>query len=317
MKYSFLLSAFFLVSLVVLSAFFVSPQAFSKAKKLTLTSRAFVNSGEIPEKYAYTEISERFPKRQNISLPLEWDVREDMIEKVKSFAVSIIDLHPKAKKFVHLMAINIPWDARSLEEGDMLMGAPTPVGVYRLINGYGFEGYGGPNPPENGGYHRYKITLYALKAETIDAKGDFSTLTIKEFEKLFKGKIVAKASLVGKFKTMVANNEGKTCDQISAEDKKTHTIDMTDDGFPPNRLFIKRCDKVVFLNKGQSSHWPASDVHPTHSNYPKAGGCIGSAFDACDGVKPGDSYSFVFEEKGTWDYHDHMNPSLKGTIVVE
>ena len=58
-------------------------------------------------------------------------------------------------------------------------------------------------------------------------------------------------------------------------------------------------------------------MHPTHAIYPESGGCIGSKFDACKGLKEGESWSFTFNEKGTWNYHDHFDVSKFGKIIVE
>ena len=74
---------------------------------------------------------------------------------------------------------------------------------------------------------------------------------------------------------------------------------------------------VTFINKDSVPHWPASGEHPTHQDYPEEGGCIGSKFDACSGLKTGETYSFTFNEKGTWNYHDHLNSGLGGVIIVE
>ncbi len=98
---------------------------------------------------------------------------------------------------------------------------------------------------------------------------------------------------------------------------KENTVEITSAGFNPSTVTIKAGDKVTFTNKDTSTHWPASAVHPTHTDYPETGGCIGSKFDACKGLAQGESWSFTFNEKGSWNYHDHLNPSLKGTIVVE
>ncbi len=95
------------------------------------------------------------------------------------------------------------------------------------------------------------------------------------------------------------------------------TIDMTTDGFSPKTVTIKAGQIVMFKNSGTINQWPASAVHPTHGVYPESGGCIGSAFDACKGLTPGESWSFTFNQKGSWNYHDHLNPSLVGTIKVE
>ena len=100
-----------------------------------------------------------------------------------------------------------------------------------------------------------------------------------------------------------------------------NTVEITAAGFSPNTLTVKSGDAVVFVNKDTAQHWPASAAHPTHVVYPETGGCIGSKFDACKGLAEGESFEFVFNEKGSWKYHDHLNccsdPAFFGTIVVE
>ena len=100
-----------------------------------------------------------------------------------------------------------------------------------------------------------------------------------------------------------------------------NTVEITAAGFSPNTLTVKSGDTMVFVNKDTAQHWPASAAHPTHVVYPETGGCIGSKFDACKGLAEGESFEFVFNEKGSWKYHDHLNccsdPAFFGTIVVE
>ena len=40
-------------------------------------------------------------------------------------------------------------------------------------------------------------------------------------------------------------------------------------------------------------------------------------FDACKGVKPGESWPFKFDIAGNWKYHDHLNPKNFGAIIVQ
>ncbi len=94
-------------------------------------------------------------------------------------------------------------------------------------------------------------------------------------------------------------------------------VEIFSNGFVPNNLVVKKGDTVTFINRDTSEHWPASNIHPTHTLYPESGGCIGSKFDACRGLKSGESWSFTFDQKGTWGYHDHLHPNLRGTIIVE
>jgi plastocyanin len=96
-----------------------------------------------------------------------------------------------------------------------------------------------------------------------------------------------------------------------------NTVEITSSGFNPSSLTVNTGDTVTFINRDTKSHWPASAVHPTHKGYPETGGCIGSKFDACMGLAQGETFSFTFSQKGTWKYHDHLNPAFTGTIVVQ
>lgn len=94
-------------------------------------------------------------------------------------------------------------------------------------------------------------------------------------------------------------------------------VDYNDAGFVPNVITVKAGTTVVFKNKSADSFWPASNPHPAHTTYPTMGGCKASTFDACKQVSPGGEWSFKFDERGSWRYHDHLNPGESGTIVVE
>lgn len=104
---------------------------------------------------------------------------------------------------------------------------------------------------------------------------------------------------------------------LPADQAAANTVEIIASGFSPNTLTIKAGGTATFVNKDAAQHWPASALHPTHAVYPEAGGCIGSRFDACRGLEAGEEFEFTFNEKGTWKYHDHLNPTLFGTIVVE
>ncbi len=87
--------------------------------------------------------------------------------------------------------------------------------------------------------------------------------------------------------------------------------------FSPNMLTVKKGETVTFVNNGKNPMWVASAMHPTHTAYPTKGGCLGSTFDACKGYGTGSSWSFTFDEVGSWGYHDHLNASAWGRVVVE
>jgi len=102
--------------------------------------------------------------------------------------------------------------------------------------------------------------------------------------------------------------------QVSGPTVET-TIIITDKEFLPNSIIVELGTTVIWKNEGNNLHWPASNFHPTHSLYPEEGGCISSKFDACRGLKTGETFSFKFEKIGKWPVHDHLFPGL--TMIVE
>jgi len=104
---------------------------------------------------------------------------------------------------------------------------------------------------------------------------------------------------------------------------KENVVTYTNTGYSPKTLTIKKGETVTFKNQSSRSMWPASAVHPSHRVYSGTSleqhcpDVAGTAFDACKGYLPGESWSFKFDKVGTWKYHDHLDPSDTGTITVE
>lgn len=97
-----------------------------------------------------------------------------------------------------------------------------------------------------------------------------------------------------------------------------------DNSYNPKELIIQKGERVTFRNESGRNMWPASAIHPSHTVYPgthiekcRDGSDKSLLFDACQETAPGQEWSFVFHEVGTWRYHDHLNPSSTGTIIVE
>lgn len=103
----------------------------------------------------------------------------------------------------------------------------------------------------------------------------------------------------------------------------TPTVTYTNNGYSPSSVTINTGETVTFVNENSRDMWPATVIHPTHTVYPdssiqKCGTSeADSIFDACTGITPGNSWSFTFDEVGDWRYHDHLQPSQTGTIVVQ
>ncbi len=96
---------------------------------------------------------------------------------------------------------------------------------------------------------------------------------------------------------------------IQAANKNKALVQMTSTGFMPSELRIKPGFTVEFVNADTKDHWPASGIHPAHQLCP--------GFDSRSPVTPGSKYSFQFTSPRECPMHDHLNPALKGKIIVE
>lgn len=86
------------------------------------------------------------------------------------------------------------------------------------------------------------------------------------------------------------------------------TVTAKSSGFDPQTLSIKSGETIVWVNADTNNIYLASDPHPSHTDYPALNLGI---------VKPGESVSLMFPTAGTYKYHDHLNPSHRGTIIVK
>lgn len=90
--------------------------------------------------------------------------------------------------------------------------------------------------------------------------------------------------------------------------EKEVTVNLTDSGFDPKAVTVKIGTKVVWVNKTNQTGNVSSAKHPTHLVYPPLN--LGN-------FEPGKSVSLVFDKAGSYSYHDHLDPSRFGTVVVE
>lgn len=97
------------------------------------------------------------------------------------------------------------------------------------------------------------------------------------------------------------------------------TIVYTDKGYEPNEVTIRVGQAVRWVNNSPGEMWPAAAVHPTHAIYPQKSDsdCLGSSFDSCRRLQPGETYEFTFTYEGDWKFHDHVRPSKTGVVTVE
>jgi Raf kinase inhibitor-like YbhB/YbcL family protein len=113
---------------------------------LTLTSPAFEDGGQIPEKYGYTAA--------NVNPPL---TIENVPDGADSLALAVDDpdaVEPAGKVWDHWIVWNILPEMTTIPEDW------DPEDPVEGTNDYGSTGYGGPNPPNS--EHRYRFKLFAL-----------------------------------------------------------------------------------------------------------------------------------------------------------
>lgn len=99
---------------------------------------------------------------------------------------------------------------------------------------------------------------------------------------------------------------------VSVQEGEVLNIAIDDNVFSPTSLnaylFPSNNIKVRFTNLSSTPHQIATDPHPTHTQVP---GFVS------DILNQGDSYEFTFTGEGTFTYHCHLHPNMKGTITLE
>ena len=102
-------------------------------------------------------------------------------------------------------------------------------------------------------------------------------------------------------------------------------IMYTNEGFEPSEITVKASTTVEWINTSDTLMWVASDPHPSHTGLPGFDE-HGTDADApqSQGLVPyvyahsaGGVYRYTFLERGTWHYHNHLDPSDRGLVIVE
>lgn len=105
-------------------------------------------------------------KGKNLSPQLFW---ENPPTGTKSYAVTIFDEDaPTGSGGWHWLIFDIPSTTKELKSGvGNLSLNLAPSGSIQSITDYKTLGYGGPCPPEGSKFHKYVITVYALKTDKL------------------------------------------------------------------------------------------------------------------------------------------------------
>jgi hypothetical protein len=162
------------------------PLSGKEKKMVTLTSKSFLQNGEIPIRHTCDG--------QDISPQLSWT---EVPAGTKSLVLIVDDpdapdpADPKMT-WVHWVLYNIPLNISDLPEG--VTGEGLPSGTLEGINDWKRTGYGGPCPPV--GTHRYFHKLYAIDAVLPDLKHP----TKATLEEAMQGHVIAHFELIGRYR---------------------------------------------------------------------------------------------------------------------
>ncbi len=90
------------------------------------------------------------------------------------------------------------------------------------------------------------------------------------------------------------------------------TITATDAGFEPSPATVKSGETITWVNDSSKTLQIGSANHPTHTINQEI---TGDAFVIK--LAPGESKTIAVTKVGSWGYHNHLGPSITGTVIVE
>ncbi len=98
----------------------------------------------------------------------------------------------------------------------------------------------------------------------------------------------------------------------SAETIQDITVNYENGKFSPDCVLIKAGSSVIWSNKSQDNIQIAADPHPIHTGNKE----VSDGQFTLD-IAPGETQTVTINKIGNSGYHNHLNPSTKGTIIVE
>ena len=99
---------------------------------------------------------------------------------------------------------------------------------------------------------------------------------------------------------------------VSGQSQDMTTITISESGFSPATSTVKSGGKVTWVNNSKATVQIASDPHPTHTANPEL-----TSGQSVTELAPGASATVTVTKTGTWGFHDHLNPSVRGKVTVQ
>ncbi|SRR3989344_828539 len=116
------------------------------------------------------------------------------------------------------------------------------------------------------------------------------------------------------YKTQSSGNGGTVTQTQEQQQTQTAagTVTFSDSGVSPSTVTIKSGESLTWVNNSSKSVQVGSANHPTHTlNRELTSG------EFVTELAPGASATVTLTKKGTWGYHNHLDPSVTGKVVVE
>jgi plastocyanin len=88
----------------------------------------------------------------------------------------------------------------------------------------------------------------------------------------------------------------------------TATITYSENGFDPKTVTVKMGETVAIKNDSSDTLQFDSDPHPQHTDNTELNVGV---------VNPGQAKTVTLNKTGTFGYHNHLNPTDKGSITVQ
>ena len=109
-------------------------------------------------------------------------------------------------------------------------------------------------------------------------------------------------------KSKAPGNTVKSSTDTTTNEKIAATITYDGDSFSSSTDTVKAGDTVKVVNNSDDDLEFDSAPHPVHTDNPELN---------AGGIGPGMSKTFTLNKKGTWGFHNHVNSSQRGSIIVQ
>jgi len=85
-------------------------------------------------------------------------------------------------------------------------------------------------------------------------------------------------------------------------------VRITASGFEPSTLVVEQGTKITWVNTDSRPHQVMANPYPKGSDLPNLKSEI---------LNNAQTYSYFADRAGSFNYHDQINPTVNGTIVIQ